>query len=139
MGDIVTFGVDGLVYGAPVEWLDGVDTLGAITRLPGAPGYVRGLTNRRGYLLPVLDLSALLGRSPRDSDRPLIVTLKAGPLVAALGVDDAPNIVSIAEEDIRPTTHTPSDLLEGSVVSDAHGEIAILRPEALLRVAIVHE
>jgi twitching motility protein PilI len=33
----------------------------AVTRVPGAKGWVRGLSNLRGQLLPVIDLRAFLG------------------------------------------------------------------------------
>jgi twitching motility protein PilI len=34
---------------------------GAVTRVPGAKGWIRGLSNVRGQLLPVIDLRAFLG------------------------------------------------------------------------------
>ena len=33
----------------------------AVTRVPGAKGWMRGLSNVRGQLLPVIDLRAFLG------------------------------------------------------------------------------
>jgi twitching motility protein PilI len=34
---------------------------GAVTRVPGAKGWIRGLSNVRGQLLPIIDLRAFLG------------------------------------------------------------------------------
>ena len=41
----------------------------AVTRVPGARGWIRGLSNLRGQLLPVVDLRALLGAGPTGVTR----------------------------------------------------------------------
>jgi twitching motility protein PilI len=41
----------------------------AVTRVPGARGWIRGLSNLRGQLLPVIDLRAFLGAGPTGVTR----------------------------------------------------------------------
>lgn len=41
----------------------------AITRVPGARGWVRGLANVRGHLLPIIDLRAFLGSGIGGTER----------------------------------------------------------------------
>ena len=41
----------------------------AVTRVPGAKGWVRGLSNLRGQLLPVIDLRAFLGSGASNITR----------------------------------------------------------------------
>jgi purine-binding chemotaxis protein CheW len=57
----VTFGAGGEIYAVPVEHVEEVLRVTAITRLPYAPAPVRGITHHRGRVLTVLDLPARLG------------------------------------------------------------------------------
>jgi len=62
---------------------------GSLTRVPGAQGWVRGLANIRGQLLPVMDLKAFLGAGPTASGRSTrILVAGVGEFPVGLLVDE---------------------------------------------------
>ncbi len=54
---------------APLAQVTEILTGPRLTRVPGAKPWVRGIANVRGNLLPILDLSALLGGALTSPDR----------------------------------------------------------------------
>ena len=65
-----------------------VVTLGALTRVPGAPPSLVGVTNVRGTVVPVVDLRPLLGmRAGPVGAGASAVVLEDGDLRAALAVE----------------------------------------------------
>lgn len=60
-----------------------------ITRVPGAKGWIRGLANVRGHLLPIVDLKAFLGSGPNGGNREARVLVLHGiDLPVGLIVDE---------------------------------------------------
>ena len=57
----VTCRVDRELFGLPVTQVQEILRVSALTRVPHAPFPVRGVTNLRGYVLPVVDLRLRLG------------------------------------------------------------------------------
>ncbi|MDB5379602.1 MAG: CheW protein [Rubritepida sp.] len=97
-------------YGLPITAVDEVVRLPeALTRLPKAPSYVRGVMSLRGRVIPVIDQRrrfAVEGESA--GGRVVIVTL--GPLQAGFAVDAASEILEVEAADLLPAP----DLSEGS-------------------------
>jgi purine-binding chemotaxis protein CheW len=60
----VVFELAGERYGLPVAAVEEILRVGTITRVPHAPSPVRGITNRRGRVLAVVDLRVRLGLPP---------------------------------------------------------------------------
>ena len=92
----VTFEVAGEIYGLPVLCVEEVLRVTTITRLPYAPAPVRGITQLRGRVLPVVDLRARLGQpeaaiGPRS--RIVVVTSRGRTL--GLLVDAAQEVVKL--------------------------------------------
>jgi len=76
---------------------------GAITREPQSPPHVRGLTNLRGEVIPVVDLRLRLGMpaaEPTLDSRIIVVNL--GNKTIGLAVDAVNEVLRIAPESIIP-------------------------------------
>lgn len=58
---LLVFRVGSEFYGLPIEHVREVERVTRLTPVPGAPGFVRGLINLRGEILPLLDMRLLLG------------------------------------------------------------------------------
>ena len=117
--------------------LDGVAEVGRIpkiTRIPGSPGWLAGVANWRGRLLPVLDLRPLLGAEAvpaGPASRLLVLTadgVSAGVVVDAV---DGTGPLGVAEE-LPAAVDTRGGLLAGQVPRD-DGPVAVLDVEAVLR------
>lgn len=107
-----------------------------ITRIPGVPGWLAGLTNWRGRILPVLDLRPLLGAESEalPTTARLVVVTTEGANVGLL-VDAVDGTISLGPELAPLPSVLPgagAELLCGQVPRE-DGPIAVLDVEALAR------
>jgi purine-binding chemotaxis protein CheW len=67
-------------YALPMRDLQEVVPTPLVTRVPAAPGTVRGLFNVRGQIVPLLDTAALLGLGPMPAAPfAVVVRTRHGP------------------------------------------------------------
>lgn len=107
-----------------------------ITRIPGVPGWLAGLTNWRGRILPVLDLRSLFGAeagSPGPGAR-LVVVASQGVDVGLLV--DAVDGTTTLGPDLAPFPSVQSgvgaELVRGQVPRE-DGPVAVVDVAALVR------
>ncbi|XDB00009.1 chemotaxis protein CheW [Sulfitobacter sp. LCG007] len=73
------------------------------TPLPHAPGYMKGVINLRGTVLPVMDLALRLGLTPREhTDRNVIIVVKHEDAMTGLLVDAVSDIIALTADDLQP-------------------------------------
>lgn len=73
------------------------------TPLPNVPAHVRGVVNLRGVVLPVLDLSQLIGWGQTEpSVRHVIIVVQVAGQLQGLMVDAVNDIVSIDLDALQP-------------------------------------
>ena len=81
------------------------------TSLPHAPGYVRGVINLRGSVLPIVDLAVRLGfPASEPTARHVIIVAQVGDQVLGLLVDAVSDILTVTDTEIQPTPDVASDL-----------------------------
>ena len=69
------------------------------TALPRAPGFVRGVINLRGVVLPIVDLAERLGFAPAEpTARHVIIVAQTGKQVVGLLVDAVSDIIDMAAD-----------------------------------------
>lgn len=109
----VTFYLGGEAYGLPIESVQEILRVGDIVRVPQAPPYVRGVTNTRGRLLPVVELGLLLGSGPAavDKDSRIVVAGVRGRRIGLL-VDRATDVLAVEETAIEAA---PADVIGDGV------------------------
>lgn len=93
----VCFDIADRRYGLPVQVVQEVLRVQSITRVPHAPPGIRGVTNMRGRVLPVVDLRLRLGFPEREialASRILVALAAAGPV--GLLVDAVEQMLPIA-------------------------------------------
>jgi purine-binding chemotaxis protein CheW len=100
---LVAFAVAGRDYGVPVECVQEVVRVGAITRVPSAPRHARGVTNHRGRIIPVIDVATAVGAAggavPGRDAR--LLAVEVGERVVGLLVDRTLAVVSVAADEPR--------------------------------------
>ena len=91
------------LYGSQVAQAQEVIPLRRMTRIPGAPSFVRGLINMRGTIITVLDLAVRLdqARPPSEDGSILLVRHRGGDRVVGIVVDEVLDVraLSIDEGD----------------------------------------
>ena len=123
--NVIVFSIGTIRYAVELRWVREVVTLGFVTDVPTAPPALGGVCNLHGAILPVLDVSVLLGLSPgpapRQGDGALV--LEAEGVVCALRVDQVDHVASLHETD--------------NAVVDAGGRpLTLLDPVRLVRRAV---
>eukprot|EP01037_Dinobryon_pediforme_P016510 gene16510-16688_t len=80
------------------------------TALPHSPGYVRGVINLRGTVLPIIDLADRLGFTPTDpTARHVIIVVQVGRQSIGLLVDAVSDILMQAPDSIQATPEIASE------------------------------
>lgn len=99
----VVFRLGAETFAVPVGAIEEIMPLPALTRVPRAPGWLLGLTNRRGDILPVVDVRQWLhcAAAPRGAATRLLVVSAEAARVAVL-VDATLEIRPIPPEEILP-------------------------------------
>lgn len=110
-------------YALELRWVREVVSLGFITNVPTAPPAVSGVCNLHGTILPVLDVSGLLGDPvgppARQGDGALVVEIEG--VVCALRIDQVDHVASLQEHEI------------GGVIDASGRPLTLLDPAKLIR------
>ena len=81
------------------------------TPLPQSPGFVRGVINLRGAVLPIVDLSARLGIGPSEpTARHVIMVVQVGEQVVGLLVEAVSDILTVSGDAVQPTPDVASEM-----------------------------
>ena len=141
--DVVLVHLGGCRYAVPLPSVVEVGRPPGLTRVPGVPGFVRGVANWRGRVLAVLDLRGLLSAGPPSADRRsrlVVVQGRCRTEVVRVGllVDAVTGGVSYDASALEPTLPHLADegraLLAGQV-TDADGPYGVLDLAAVLALA----
>jgi purine-binding chemotaxis protein CheW len=104
-----------------------------VTRVPTAPPWIRGVTNLRGSVVPVLDLAAKLGLAASPVARRTCIVLvelalNHEEIVLGLVVDAVDQVIDLTPEDVAPPpafgTPVHTDYLLG--MAKLEGRLALL-------------
>jgi purine-binding chemotaxis protein CheW len=81
------------------------------TALPQSPGFVRGVINLRGAVLPIIDLAARLGFPPAEpTARHVIIVAQIASQVVGLLVDAVSDILTVTDDLVQPTPDVASEM-----------------------------
>ena len=95
----------------------------AVTRLPDAPDYIKGVINLRGTIVPIFDLRARFGdgqTSPTKNH--VVVVMSVGDKWVGILVDAVSDILTVNRDDIHNVPEGNSidtELLNGIVTHDS--------------------
>jgi purine-binding chemotaxis protein CheW len=100
---LVVFELSGEHYGVDILRVDSIIRLQPVTQIPHAPGFVEGVTNLRGTVLPVVDLRRRFNLQAREAikDARIVVAQMEGATVGMV-VDAVTEVRKVPEEDIEP-------------------------------------
>ena len=107
-GKYLTFSLGEEEYGTGILKVKEIIGMMRITPIPQTPGYVKGVINLRGKVIPVVDLRLRFGMEPGVySDRTCIVVVEifadSARLHIGVVVDSVSEVVNIKDSDIEDT------------------------------------
>lgn len=105
--ELITFEVEGQVFGLDIMSIREIRAWTPTTRLPRVPHYVAGVVNLRGTVLPVVDLAARLGwRATEATPRHAIIVTQMGSQIGGWIVDAVSDIVTVPADALQPPPPT---------------------------------
>jgi purine-binding chemotaxis protein CheW len=136
----VVFRLDEEAYGLPIGSIDEVVRCpDALTRVPRAPAFIKGLMNLRGKAVPVIDQRqrfSLSGNVPHDRARIILMTIDG--LQAGFLVDSATEVINIPVSEISAApdlsySDANRGVIDRIVAIERDGRmILVIDPRALL-------
>lgn len=105
-GQYLTFVLANEEFGVDILRVQEIRGWSPVTPLPGTPGYVRGVLNLRGTVVPIIDLRRRLGMEPAEHG-PTTVTIvvKAGQgarcRMIGLVADAVSDVCDVADGDLK--------------------------------------
>ncbi len=97
-------------YGVEITAVREIRGWTSTTRLPHTPTYVRGVINLRGAVLPVIDLSARLGKGAITAkERNVIIVIEVNGQTVGLLVDAVSDILCVSDEETHVTPSVASE------------------------------
>lgn len=113
-GKYLTFRLGAEEYGIPILKVREIIGLMAITRMPEAPAYVRGIINLRGRVIPVLELRSRFGmETVADSEETCIIVVDLSDstrsLLMGILVDAVSEVLDIKADEIQDSPSLGAD------------------------------
>jgi len=107
VGQYLTFSLDREMYGVSVFHVKEVLEVPSITKIPGMPGFMRGVINIRGSVVPVVDIKNEfeMGNTELNKETSIIVveiTLDDSINLMGILVDAVHEVIQLEEEYIEP-------------------------------------
>lgn len=97
----------------PILKVQEIVNLPQLTKLPQVPGYIEGITNLRGKVIPIINLKQLAG-IPGDSVGEKVIVITSGRITFGILVDGITGVISLEDEHIEPPTDfNTSDIVSG--------------------------
>lgn len=110
-GKYLIFSMGDELYGIEIRHVTEIIGIQPITEVPEMPEYVKGVTNLRGKIIPVMDARLRFKKPVREYDgRTCIIVLDSNDISIGLIVDSVSEVIVMADEDIAP----PPDINKSS-------------------------
>ena len=108
---LATFFLSGEEYGIDVRLVQEIIRVGEITQVPRAPGFIKGVINLRGRIIPVIDLKRKLGLGEvsEAARQSRIVVVKVRDRMVGLLVDGASQVLKVPVASIEAA---PEEVVE---------------------------
>ncbi len=108
---------DGLDFGVKASYIIEIITSYHITPLPLVPGYIKGIINLRGQIIPIIDIRSKMGKMECEAtNSTCIIVLEVNSIQVGIYVDTVSLVADIDESKISPPSpHNKQELVSGMV------------------------
>jgi len=107
---LVSFMISNEEFGVSILFVQEINRMLQITKVPNAPNFVDGVVNLRGRVIPVIDLRTKLGIERKEHDKNTrIVVVEVGGKNAGFIVDAVKEVLRIPES----ITEAPPEIVTG--------------------------
>jgi purine-binding chemotaxis protein CheW len=103
---MLTFSLDKVLYGVNVSQVREVKNFEGVTPVPYAPTYVKGVTNLRGEVIPVIDLRARFGMIDNKNESTNIMIIVQAKHPVGIMVDSVMEVLTLPKKDIETNSES---------------------------------
>jgi purine-binding chemotaxis protein CheW len=97
-------------YGINIHSVNSIERVLQITRVPGTPGFVKGVINLRGDIIPIIDLRQKFNLEESEiTDESRVIILKEGDLVIGIISDMVLEVLELENENIDSMINCSSE------------------------------
>ncbi|ELB7231815.1 chemotaxis protein CheW [Escherichia coli] len=90
-------------YGIDILKVQEIRGYDQVTRIANTPVFIKGVTNLRGVIVPIVDLRIKFSQVDVDyNDNTVVIVLNLGQRVVGIVVDGVSDVLSLTAEQIRP-------------------------------------
>lgn len=122
----LTFESGGLVMCMSTDYVIEIINGHSITTLPMVPGYVKGIINLRGSILPVIDIRLLMGKEAADyTSKTCIIVVSIHSITLGIVVDKVRQVIDIDLSEVQPIPLRNRQKLTNGMLTLDSGEVAM--------------
>ena len=115
---------DDLLFGVTADYVVEIITNHTITPLPLVPGYIRGIINLRGQIIPIVDVHMLLGQ-PSSGDNCIII-LNINDNMVGILVDTVQRMIDVEKDTLLPAPRQDIQHLVSGMCSLPDGQTMLV-------------
>jgi chemotaxis signal transduction protein/chemotaxis regulatin CheY-phosphate phosphatase CheZ len=94
-------------YAIPIMKVREIISLPTITKIPQSPSYLKGITNLRGSVIPVVNLKQILCLPEEEKENAKVIVIASGRITFGLLVDGIAGVTSIDESAVESPENLP--------------------------------
>ncbi len=102
MQQYIGFNISASEYMIPILTVREIITMPSITALPHLPSYVKGITNLRDTIIPVVNLKYMLNPDNGEDTGSTVIVLATGQVTFGIVVDGITGVINIDPSKIEP-------------------------------------
>ncbi|WP_342324866.1 chemotaxis protein CheW [Kosakonia sp. BYX6] len=90
-------------YGIDILKVQEIRGYDQVTRIANTPDFIKGVTNLRGVIVPIVDLRVKFSQGDVEyNENTVVIVLNLGQRVVGIVVDGVSDVLSLAADQIRP-------------------------------------
>lgn len=90
-------------YGIDILKVQEIRGYDQVTRIANTPSFIKGVTNLRGVIVPIVDLRVKFEQGDVEyNENTVVIVLNFGQRVVGIVVDGVSDVLSLTAEQIRP-------------------------------------
>lgn len=138
--EFVVFKLDGEYYGIDIHFVENIEKVMDITRVPFSKHYVSGVVNLRGNVIPIVDLRPRFGLEKKPyTDESRIIIVNISELKIGMIVDSSSEVLQLDENDIDDAPTIKSNHGEDFISKIGKNNGRIIMLVDLIRILAVEE
>lgn len=99
----LTFSTGNSEYGVDIMKVREIKGWSETTRIPNSPGYMRGVINLRGIVVPIFDLRNRFRQGETEAhEKNVVIIIAVGSRTIGVLVDAVSDILTVGANDIKP-------------------------------------